>query len=172
MEILRPYSSEGTEGVSVRGDFIAVNDGFEVRFELKDARGQVRDSLREGVWTEPRRTHGLWRTTCFEAFWGTPNHAAYWELNISAAGEWNIYLFDAYREPQPPREDARARVTRIQSTPTSLRASITGVPVSAFEVSLCAVVSKPEGPCYFSTAHKGEKPDFHLRESFILRRTT
>ncbi|NEQ19514.1 MAG: DOMON-like domain-containing protein [Microcoleus sp. SIO2G3] len=46
----------------------------------------------------PARKHELWKDTCFEFFVGIKNSDQYWEFNLSPAGDWNIYRFDAYRQ--------------------------------------------------------------------------
>ena len=40
----------------------------------------------------------LWAHTCFEAFVGTPDGAAYREFNFSPNGQWMRFDFSGYRE--------------------------------------------------------------------------
>ncbi|HEY9749454.1 MAG TPA: DOMON-like domain-containing protein, partial [Allocoleopsis sp.] len=47
---------------------------------------------------QPTRKHELWQETCFEFFLGLQGSDRYWEFNLSPAGDWNIYRFDAYRQ--------------------------------------------------------------------------
>src|SRR5690606_23859440 len=44
-----------------------------------------------------QRRQRLWEQTCFESFLAPAASEAYWEVNLSPAGHWNVYRFDAYR---------------------------------------------------------------------------
>jgi hypothetical protein len=119
----------------------------------------------------PARADELWRSTCFEAFWGEVGSKSYWELNLSPAGDrWNLYRFEDYRVPQPPEasddftlETLSIREGVLEAT-LAARESIGGV-----EAALCAVVVTGEGPRFYALAHPGDKPDFHLRAGFGVR---
>lgn len=39
------------------------------------------------------RAHELWKTTCLEAFIRPSSGSEYWEFNVSAQGDWNVYHF-------------------------------------------------------------------------------
>jgi hypothetical protein len=115
---------------------------------------------------------GLWKTTCFEAFFREKGSAAYWELNLSGEGGWNLYRFDGYRNPQPPRESDDFTVLELKTTPGSLecrlKANRAGLKLHELEASLCAVLRTGSGTHYLSLKHAGAKPDFHLQDSFCL----
>lgn len=146
--------------------------GGELRcqFELRDPVGRVLDSLREAppppdAWT---RADGLWKTTCFELFFGEPGTPAYWELNISAhAALWNLYAFESYRAPQPPLPSEDWRLKTVSRTAKTLSLALTpNVPVARLEGCACAVLRAGAETCYFAERHAGPKPDFHARASF------
>lgn len=54
--------------------------------------------LRLPASTEPQRRDGLWRSTCFEAFFLDEASGAYVEFNFSPSGEWAAYQFSSYRQ--------------------------------------------------------------------------
>lgn len=142
---------------------------WRLKFHLKDSSGLVLDSLIEGQWKTWERSHELWKTTCFEAFWGVPGESAYWELNLSPSRQlWNLYRFESYRVPQPPTESFDFELSDIVATRETLECTLhPKVNLPRVEVSLTAVLRTQGQTHYLATKHAGEKPDFHLRESFV-----
>jgi hypothetical protein len=170
MEKLKPFTAI-EENFSLEGELAWKGDLLSLRFCWKDPGGLLQDGPGEGQWTgsELKRADGLWRTTCFEAFWGKAGQEAYWELNVSGEGEWNLYRFESYREPQPPSPSADFSVRSLTTSLGELECLLApNVPITPWEASLCAVVRLPSGVSYFSTLHAGPKPDFHLRTGFGL----
>ena len=128
---------------------------------------------------EPQRLDHLWEHTCFEAFLSSKKSDEYWELNISPFGDWNLYHFKGYRK-------ALGREARIPSlshfksdflqtqTVRSLEVTIDlkSLPLtSELSLGLTAVLEfqYPVGKTYWALKHAGQKPDFHLQESFVLK---
>ena len=90
---------------------------LRLRFELRGELDAVRlpEPLDGGA---PRRTDGLWRHTCFEAFVAAPagpgstaasaasvdtaDSVPYVEFNLAPSGAWAIYRFDGYRAGMRP----------------------------------------------------------------------
>lgn len=145
-----------------------------LEFSLSDPENCVEGSLTPGNWKGNAlvRAHDLWRKTCFEAFFSPPQAKEYWEINISPQGQWNLYQFGEYRSPQPPTESQELRLLELETTKNSLRAKLEGNTFfPALDFSFCAVLKIENSSHYYSTNHAGKKPDFHLRESFQLRRS-
>jgi hypothetical protein len=168
MQTLIPFSSSA---VSLRATAVKQGSSLIFNFALRDPDNHVRDSLREGRWSSWGRADELWKTTCFEAFFGIPRQPAYWELNLSPSKRaWNLYKFDSYRNPQPPRTSHDFELREIVATSDTL-ACILKIPVEIekLELSLNAVIRTRSSPEYFALKHAGAKPDFHLRESFALK---
>jgi len=127
----------------------------------------------------PQRTEGLWEHTCFEAFVAPEGGDAYWELNLAPSGHWNAYRFDRHREGMRPEARARAprvAVERASHGTLTLRAEFDLAPlpeltVAPLDVGLAAVLEASDGtPSYWALEHgAGARPDFHRRESFVLR---
>ena len=61
----------------------------------------------------------LWAYTCFEAFVGTPDGAAYREFNFSPNGQWMRFDFSGYREQveSPVLQIGRASCRERVSSP-------------------------------------------------------
>jgi hypothetical protein len=124
----------------------------------------------------PERRDGLWQTTCLEAFLALPASSAYWEINLSPAGHWNIYRLEAYRQgltPDPAmtalpfavtREDDGLRLVVKLELPPALAAD------QPLALGLAAVIEPQQGALgYWALAHPGPEPDFHHRDGFLLR---
>ena len=131
--------------------------------------------------TIPARRDNLWEHTCFEAFIGglvedgvTPAKD-YREFNFSPSGDWNAYHFDDYRSGMRPEPAFSRFETRIETSPRHVRFCVE-IPLSAFvpsktlEIGISAVIEAQDGSkTYWALAHKGERPDFHRRDAFLVR---
>jgi hypothetical protein len=123
----------------------------------------------------PARRHGLWQETCFELFLAVRNTQPYWEFNLSPAGHWNVYRFEAYRQVRQEEAAFSSLPFEVQTEPDSLRL--------ALEVELAPLVSdkqvleggisailqgKSGALSYWALAHFGSQPDFHRRDGFLI----
>jgi hypothetical protein len=129
-----------------------------------------------------RRRDELWKSTCFEVFVGPVDDHSYLELNLCPSGDWNVYAFDAYRSGMRPAGDARAPSVAFEASSsgdhliwtstmaaTGALAGEVGEMLAspALVLSATAVLEYQSGEReYWALVHAGEKPDFHLRESF------
>lgn len=123
----------------------------------------------------PRRSDGLWRHTCFEAFVAVGD-AGYLEFNFSPSGEWAAYAFAGYRVRAPDPALAPPRIECV-ATPRTIVLTATlaepGLPVAAGQrtgpLGLAAVLETTDGALgYFAAHHPAERPDFHDRRGFVL----
>lgn len=177
MVTLLPFQSTSAN-VQLTADLQIIDQGLDLQFHLQDNKKQIANSLQEGLWQtqDLMRADGLWKNTCFEAFFGRPNEASYWELNLSPLGKWNLYHFQEYRKPQPPTANFDFEITKLQTTPTQLLCQIKSklknkVPISSLEVSLCAVIKTQSNETfYYSNQHGADKADFHRRQNFTIIR--
>ena len=123
----------------------------------------------------PGQGKDLWKHTCFELFLTTPDTDAYWEYNFSPSRQWAVYAFQYYRQPtnldliyipviEPPQRSPHA---------FTLLAQFQIEPSQADQVILLgasAVIETVDNQKrYYALRHCGEKPDFHLRDSFVLQ---
>jgi hypothetical protein len=115
---------------------------------------------------EPRRTDGLWKTTCFELFVRRPGEAGYFEFNLSPSCEWAAYAFDGYRQRMI---DLDVAAPVIEAASGALMASITTPAPGPWLASISAVIEEANGTkSYWALAHPSDKPDFHHPDSFVL----
>ncbi len=122
----------------------------------------------------PTRADNLWTTTCFEFFLAIPETEAYWEINVSPSGCWNVYAFKHYRE-QMQAEAAFTtmplEITRSEKQfALSLKVDLTRLNLqnTALELGITTVLKTKAGDLsYWAIAHTGPEADFHRRDSFV-----
>ncbi len=124
----------------------------------------------------PARRRGLWHATCFECFLAPCNFPGYWEFNLSPAGHWNVYRLKTYR--QGLREEAALTALPFA---VSRQAGVLHLAldcdlariipaVLTLEAAPAAVLMLRDGSLtYWALTHPGPEPDFHRRDSFIIR---
>ncbi|MBE0615414.1 MAG: DOMON-like domain-containing protein [Burkholderiales bacterium] len=121
----------------------------------------------------------LWRHTCCELFLGVRGDPAYREFNWSPSGEWAMYAFSAYRERVAHSGTATVLAPAIEfdSEPGgwTLRARIDAlalpeVAAAQIEIGVAVVLESAERDLsYWALRHAQGRPDFHDRETFVLR---
>ncbi|MGE3262251.1 MAG: hypothetical protein AB7K68_10770 [Bacteriovoracia bacterium] len=171
MQPLFPFHAH-SEPIGVEGKIELTGlQNLTLKFQLADPRHLVLDSLAIHTERDLFRADGLWHTTCFEAFWGIPGEAGYWELNLSPTQpKWNLYKFSDYRKPAPPQESGDFRIAKLEVNPSSLTCHLTSKnKLDALEASLCVILRTSQATHFYSTNHAGQQPDYHLRESFTLK---
>ncbi len=132
-----------------------------------------------------RRLDDLWKQTCLECFIIGPQHVMsqrYDEWNFSSTQDWAAYSFTTYREGRANLEVRPPSIERI-AIGDKIRFEIDlsllpdhsdglsgGLSGGRTRLGLTAVVIEKgdQVPFYWALAHTGEKPDFHLRESFTF----
>jgi len=121
----------------------------------------------------------LWRHTCCEIFLGVTGDPAYREFNFSPSRQWAMYGFSAYREREAPGLAQAAPAPSIEFVSEAggwmLQARIarTALPRAAaaqIELGLAVVLETEQGSLsYWALRHADGQPDFHRRETFVLR---
>jgi len=124
-----------------------------------------------------RRTHELWRHTCFEAFIRCAGSEACIGLNFSPSGEWAIYRFSGYRQSMTAvestaprifvhREDGMLRLGAIVELEALHELTTEG----ALELALSAVIEESNRRLsYWALVHPTTMPDFHHADGFVMR---
>ncbi|PSB55692.1 DOMON-like domain-containing protein [Chamaesiphon polymorphus] len=132
----------------------------------------------------PTRTFALWEHTCFEFFIGSPGEPNYWEFNLSPSGDWNVFRLDNYR--QGLRVESAFTELPFQIDRQLDTLSLSGswdltkiIPAEReLEIAITTVVKfvgeaspreNRDEISYWALAHKGTEPNFHLRDSFIIK---
>lgn len=170
MHQLKPFKGN-ISNLYLSGDVQFKGHDLVITFRLEDPDDFIKGGFKELITHQkPIRANELWKETCFEAFWSEPESQKYWEFNYSTSGKWNLYFFEEYRSPSPPKEssDFEFKSVNLEGNILSLRLQSEKI-YQNIEASLCAVIkTKKEEVYYFSTIHQGEKADFHLRSSLSL----
>jgi hypothetical protein len=173
---LHPFRPIGGEGAPIVRAGIERGGGV---LHFRWVVGGAAERLRLPAATRPpARADRLWEHTCFEAFLAPADAAAYWEVNLSPAGDWNVYRFDRYREGMRAETRASAlsaRLERASCGTLTLHAALDLVPfdelnVPPLDVGLAAVLETGDGALsHWAARHAGERPDFHRRDTFVVR---
>ena len=99
-------------------------------------------------------------------------------MNLSPSGDWNVYRFDSERTGMRPElrvgQPSIATTTepggRITVTAALDLASITELASGPLDVAVTAVLQTTDGArTYWAVRHTRAQPDFHARESFVVR---
>ncbi len=175
MHPLFPFT-QNTSKITLSGNVERLGvQSLKVTFHISDPRGALKNGpegdVRHYAEHELTRAHELWKDTCFEFFFSVPLHDDYYECNLNTKGKWNMYYFDSYRTPQPPRETNQYRLIAVETVEGEISAIISSEKAlpNTLEVGITAIVVTSEGESFYAVAHKGNEPDFHLRESFMLK---
>lgn len=193
-QALRPFESPSLRPLKLSFNVHRRRDRLDFAFILSGRVPTDLDSLVLHQAREPlarKRCDELWKGTCLELFVGAADGQGYLELNMAPSGDWNIYVFDRYRtamrpasDPLPPLVNTAVSLQGdVVEFHGSLRTSASSVPANVVRggevqnvlnspglvMGATAVLEYKTGEKeYWALAHSGEKPDFHLRESFRL----
>jgi hypothetical protein len=125
----------------------------------------------------PRRSDGLWRHTCFEAFLAEPGRSGYHEFNFAPSGEWAAYRFEDYRRGSSeveagadPRIALRRYPDRLElNARLSLAELMPSRESSLLRLALSAVLETEGGAlAYWALRHPPGEPDFHHAQGFAF----
>ena len=158
--------------MTIGGSITRRADAVSVRFEV---RGDLSEVSIPAAAEAPRRRDRLWEETCLELFLGAAESDAYWEFNLSPAGDWNVYRFTRYREGMQEETDITSLPFDVRRDPEALLLTAEigiGKIVPAGEVlaGTVAVVIRTSdgGKSHWAPIHPASRPDFHRRDGFAL----
>ena len=123
------------------------------------------------------RKDELWRTTCFECFYGPADGEEYIECNFALTLDWAIYRFDGYRQGMRPSSlSVVGMMGKLGQDFLELgvflpleRFARADLPAVKLRLGLSAVIEATDGSIsYWALAHPSDKPDFHHPDSFVL----
>ncbi len=171
---LQPYPSAGSlPDITIVCDIERQDDRLTIRYKLV---GRMEELLIPPTAGQPARETNLWEETCFELFLGVRESQQYWEFNLSPAGHWNVFRFDAYREGMREEGAFLSLPFKVQDLPGALQLILetdmnriirAG---QSLDAGISAVIKKRDGDMsYWSLTHPGPRPDFHHRDSFIIK---
>jgi hypothetical protein len=167
-------AAKQSRGPSLVGIIVREGGFLGIRFRLLGDPALVDLSGTAGPGT---RRDGLWSGTCFEAFVAVEGEHRYVEVNLTASRDWNVYLFDGYRRGMRP-DPSVLDLPRSTELVDGVLAAAFSLPLASLapagrvlEVGLAAVIRHADGRLgHWALAHPGDRPDFHRREGFLLRR--
>lgn len=196
---LKPFATRSpVSGIQLRFTVQRFATGLDFSFDLtgdtaKDLEKLVMPSLKGA--DQRKRRDELWRRTCFEIFFGPVSDASYFEMNISPAGDWNLYAFDGYRTGMRPVSNVEVPIVSFCSSPSKdsrrwrvemePRPGVDGELSSLFDPAFSADSERVQAPPlvlgatavleyvsgefeYWALAHTDSAPDFHSKQSFVL----
>jgi hypothetical protein len=173
---LRPFGSAADLGETIlRTGIHRAGSVLSLRYVL---RAPARRWRAPDPRSDPARSDELWKHTCFEAFLGRIGNDSYWEINLAPSGDWNVYRFDSYRGGMRPELRATAPVIRLERASCGTLtlhagldlAGLTELRTRPLDVGLAAVLESTDGVLsYWALAHATPTPDFHRRETFVVR---
>jgi hypothetical protein len=174
---LKPGDSahaQGPKGLNLEADARLKGSGAERKLLLTYSAGGALDKI---LWpaslsSAPQRRDELWKHTCFEAFIKPAEQDSYWEINLSPAGDWNVYHFTGYRNGMAKEEAIQSLhpIFTKQGNQWQLSCEL-WVPAwseaKKLEIGLTSVIEDPSAEIsYWAIHHAGPQPDFHLAKSF------
>jgi len=170
---LKPFPGEGNPaGVTIGGTIARRADTLSVRCEV---RGDLSKLSIPAAAETPRRRDRLWEETCFELFLGAADSDAYWEINLSPSGDWNVYRFTRYREGMREETDITSLPFAVRRDPEALLLTAEIgigkiVPAGKVLAATVAVVIRTSdgGRSHWAPIHPASRPDFHRRDGFSL----
>ncbi len=168
-----PFSTHDAPNLTINGIVDRQRNLFSIHYTLTGNLGEI--FLPPSV-TNPARKDELWRTTCFELFIAVKDSPQYWEFNMSPSGDWNVYVMDAYRQVNMREE---TRIQRLQfkvqndtqcfSLEAALDLNAINIGENSIEAGISTIIcSNNRMESYWALVHRLAKPDFHLRDSFVL----
>jgi len=134
----------------------------------------------------PERCDELWTSTCCEAFLAVAGDEAYWELNVSPAGDWNLYRLSGYRQNLTPDPGLKALPIQINRLRDGWQLTVNlplgplglgplglgpaGLAAMPLDLGITAVLEHRGGALsYWALTHPAPEADFHHRGGFQLR---
>lgn len=176
MWALRLISSPPTASLEIEAKLEVQSEGFLLSFEVT-GEGVERIVLLPKN-PKPARKNDLWKETCFECFFGVGGTKQYFEFNGSTSGDWALYSFEDYRKGMKDApvsadpvlqkmEKSAGKLICEWRIPYFTKAILQSASLTA--VIKTGVIKTDEEISYWALKHAGEKPDFHLRNSFTYR---
>lgn len=170
---LYPFFNDiDSDHLNITGNIARNCNLLEISITIKGALSKVVIPSSDAI---PARRGRLWEETCLEFFLAPIDSQQYWEFNISPAGHWNVYHFDAYRQGMKEEAVFASLPFELNKQPDYLKLSMdldldnilpANIPLRA---SICAVLLLHDGKqTFWSLTHSSPEPDFHRRDSFII----
>ncbi len=163
--------------MAIKGRLARRNNTLVVRYELI---GNLQDIAIPGRKPNPSRVKGLWESTCFELFFAVRGLDQYWEINLSPSGDWNVFRFEHYEEERSIHNLREEPLISSLSSRTDKQPGSLSLDCEfnldkliredhLLELGISAVIKSRIRKSYWALAHRDSKPNFHRRDSFLLK---
>ncbi len=170
---LQPFARHTSSSiVQVKGKLRRSPQHLTISYLLLDPQNEIVIPAQNST---PVRQDDLWTTTCLELFFGPVDSDTYWEVNLSIAGHWNVYRFDAYRSGMREERAFRSLPFAVERQGSELHLQLDlaleplGLTEERLEVAIATVLQSQNNQIsYWALTHPGSEADFHRRDSFIL----
>ncbi|PIR22043.1 MAG: hypothetical protein COV44_09700 [Deltaproteobacteria bacterium CG11_big_fil_rev_8_21_14_0_20_45_16] len=145
-------------------------DGFlEVIFFLKTDLSTI---VIDPPSASPSFREKLWERTCFEVFFAKENSTNYEEWNFSPSGDWWSASFLDYRQGETG-SPGDPKLLELKTNGADLLQLKVRLPLSIddkLQVGIAATLKHlGNRHSYWALRHTRTQPDFHDRESFVLK---
>jgi len=157
------------------------NLNWKLTFKISDPQKKIIWSNQPNFSAQNQRADLLWQKTCFEMFFRFPDQKKYYEMNLNDSGQWNIYTFENYRNPETPTPVPTGNLTGFSYDPQQCALSAEMNLLDFFKdqnfpnnllLNFTAVIKLvPNKTQYWAITHATKKPDFHDQHCFTLQRT-
>ena len=169
---LKQATARSVADLKITGTIARHSNTLAIRYQLL---GPLEEVVIPRLSDKPVRKHELWEETCFEFFLGVRNAGRYWEFNLSPAGHWNIYRFDAYRQGMQEEMAFTSLPLRIQNQlnflSLTLELNLDKILQAdqVLQVGISTVLKhRNDNVTYWALTHDAPQADFHQRGSFII----
>ncbi len=170
---LQPFAANNSlRDFQITGSVTRRDRIFAIRYLLL---GSLAEVMIPALADNPVRKNELWQETCCEFFLAVKDSPSYWEFNLSPAGHWNVYRFDAYRQGMQAEMAFTSLPFTVESQSDALSLSLefdldkiveADQPI---EVAISTVIKLRNAEViYCALIHPGSQADFHRRDSFII----
>ncbi|CAK8716505.1 Dihydroorotate oxidase B, electron transfer subunit [Candidatus Electrothrix laxa] len=175
--ILQPFQKERfAVNLQVSGTLDRSATDLQVSYKLRGNLDSVRLPFAHPTTTTPRRRDELWQTTCFEFFVAVSGSPQYWEVNLSPSGDWNVYAFTEYRQGMR-EESSITALSFSQHLQNKFYQLALDFPLAqlvasdqSIDVAVSVILQGHNGQRgFYALTHCDSQPDFHQRESFLVR---
>ena len=153
---------------------IDFEDGF--LFANYHLRGSLDNLIVRSKSGQPLFKDELWKATVFEIFLKKENAKQYYEWNLCPSTFYASYLFESYREPQPPSKISSGIPEVIHYHCSSSRLDFNvKIPLPSellecneFKIQISAILDfdGQDEKEFFALKHPGDQADFHNQECF------
>jgi hypothetical protein len=175
---LSPFEKDGSlSGIECKGHLARRIDALSVHYEIIGSLPGIDIPVRT---QKPSRKKGLWENTCLELFVAVKDRDRYWEFNLSPSGDWNVFRFEHYRNER--NADKLREEPLVVSLPFRTRRRSGSFLLDMefdldnlfrkdqfLEIGIAAIIKFNKDRTYWALTHCGPIPDFHRRDSFIIK---